>query len=163
MLASQLAACMSQHQNSESLFHAQRNSPSSEEAMFTVTVFTVGSLSVWASAGSLLTLLPVSQLANDAEEAEAKLQAVHGFIMRFKTTNARPSEAGPPLAHKRTQKSKTAQKMRIYIRKTQLTQNITTTTTISTTANNKNDHTHSLIDSSISNYLSIYVLKCETV
>lgn len=105
------------------------------------------------SAGSLLTLLPVSQLANDAEEAEAKLQAVHGFIMRFKTTNARPSEAGPPLAHKRTQKSKTAQKMRIYIRKTQLTQNITTTTTISTTANNKNDHTHSLIDSSISNYL----------
>lgn len=150
MLASQLAACMSQHQNSESLFHAQRNSPSSEEAMFT---FTVGSLSVWASAGSLLTLLPVSQLANDAEEAEAKLQAVHGFIMRFKTTNARPSEAGPPLAHKRTQKSKTAQKMRIYIRKTQLTQNITTTTTISTTANNKNDHTHSLIDSSISNYL----------
>lgn len=154
MLASQLAACMSQHQNSESLFHAQRNSPSSEEAMFTVTVFTVGSLSVWASAGSLLTLLPVSQLANDAEEAEAKLQAVHGFIMRFKTTNARPSEAGPPLAHKRIQKSKTAQKMRIYIRKTQLTQNITTTTTtISTTANNKNDHTHSLIDSSISNYL----------
>lgn len=150
MLASQLAACMSQHQNSESLFHAQRNSPSSEEAMFT---FTVGSLSVWASAGSLLTLPPVSQLANDAEEAEAKLQAVHGFIMRFKTTNARPSEAGPPLAHKRTQKSKTAQKMRIYIRKTQLTQNITTTTTISTTANNKNDHTHSLIDSSISNYL----------
>lgn len=53
MLASQLAACMSQHQNSESLLHAQRNSPSSEEAMFTVTVFTVGSLSVCLSVGWL--------------------------------------------------------------------------------------------------------------
>lgn len=94
-------------------------------------------------------------MQSKAEEAEAKLQAVHGFIMRFKTTNTRPSEAGPPLAHKRIQKSKTAQKMRIYIRKTQLTQNITTTTTttISTTANNKNDHKHSLIDSRVSNYL----------
>lgn len=91
-------------------------------------------------------------MPSKAEEAEAKLQAVHSFIMRFKTTNTRPFEAGPPLAHKRTQKSKTAQKMCIYIRKTQLTQNITTTT-ISTTANNKNDHTHSLIDSSVSNYL----------